>query len=833
MKPKAKLGKPSAGPSPKTDAALPALTSPFPEKTLERAIIVLLFLLPLVFYYRYLFGDRMLYGTDWVGAGGYMIREFMARYISGNHSLAWWMPAILSGQPTGAAFFADMFYPTLFLRLFLPVHVVWTWTFTLHLFLAGLGVYLLLKELKVALVPAGLAGVAYMFAGSLVTLTYAGHDGRLIGSALAPLALFFLHRGMARRQLVQFLLMGLVMGLQLLSGHIQKVYYTGLIVVSYFLFQLVSSLRREKSATLAVRLAVYFVLGLGFMAALSAVQYLPIYANMPYASRGAERGYAYATSWSMPIIETFDLLTPKFSGGLDSYWGANPFKLHSEYLGILPLLFALVAVLRRWQNSHVRFFTFSFIASLVMAWGGNTPLYYIPYYLFPGVSKFRGPAMVFFLAAISITVLAGFGVDYLLRELKSDQARKAGRTVLVAAVSIAGLFIVFGAFRGLLEQLLRATTVQTEQKLAALEANYPNIISGLLFAAILALTGFLLIHLLLSRRLRLLPFAALAAGVMVLDSGISFNLWNDAKGYIRGMPPPQTYFAADDVVNTLKSDPSLFRALPINFDRSDEGLLMYHDIHSTGGQMPNPLQSYQDFIGAGTSVMFQAGNLMLPNFMNLANVKYIIAPTLPEDLSRFDQRSRQYITQLKAYLSQPNFTLVHSGPRYSVFRNSGVLPRAFIALGYKVVKDKDEVIARLSTPGFDPATTVLLYETPETVPPVYRLSPMPSAAITSYDANRITLRTQSAQPAMLVLSENYHPDWQAEIDGQPAQVQRAYHTFRAVAVPSGEHEIVFRYNAHHYRTGGLLTAASLLVLVGVALATALGRRRAQQPADQP
>ncbi|MEO0078464.1 MAG: hypothetical protein ABIK86_05640, partial [candidate division WOR-3 bacterium] len=328
MKPKHKPGKPTQSLRPEAHGSgIPALGPSLSEKTLHQAIVVLFFLLPFVFYGKYLFGDRMLFGTDWIGAGGYMIREFMARYIKGHHSLAYWMPAILCGQPTGAAFFADLFYPTLFLRLVLPVHVVWTWTFTLHLSLAGLGVYLFLKELKVTTIPAARAGVAYMFAGSLVTLTYAGHDGRLIGSALAPLALFFLHRGMARRQLVQFLLMGLVMGLQLLSGHIQKVYYTGLAVVAWFLFMLISTLRAEKSTSLGVKLAVYFVLGLGFMTALSAIQYLPIYANMPYASRGAERGYDYATSWSMPIIETFDLLTPRFSGGLESYWGKNPFKL--------------------------------------------------------------------------------------------------------------------------------------------------------------------------------------------------------------------------------------------------------------------------------------------------------------------------------------------------------------------------------------------------------------------------------------------------------------------------------------------------------------------------
>jgi hypothetical protein len=804
---------------------IPAVACPLSEKTLERVIVVLLFLLPFVFYGKYLFGGRMLHGTDWIGAGGYMIREFMARYISGHHSLAYWMPHILSGQPTGAAFFADMFYPTLFLRLVLPVHVVWTWTFTLHLSLAGLGVYLFLKELKLGPVPAGLAGVAYMFSGSLVTLTYAGHDGRLIGSALAPFALLFLHRGMTRRQLVQFLLMGLFMGLQLLSGHIQKVYYTGLIVVAYFLFMLISTLRLERSALLGVRLGAYFAVGLGFMAALSAIQYLPIYANMPYASRGSERGYAYASSWSMPVIETFDLLTPRFSGGLDAYWGANPFKLHSEYLGILPLLFAAIAVFRRWRDRFVRFFTFSFLGSLLMAWGGNTPFYRIPFYLFPGVSKFRGPAMIFFLAALSLVVLAGFGIDHLLREFKQEDAGKTRRTALIAGAVPLGLFVLFGALKGPLTSLLRSATMQSEQKFAALEANYPNIVSGLLLAALLAAAGFVLAYLLLGRRIKLLHFAATAAIVMVLDSGISFNLWNEAKGYIRGMSVPREYFAADDAVTALKSDTSLFRVLPLNFERSDEGLLMYHGIQSTGGQMPNPLQSYQDFIGAGTSVMFQAGNLMLPNFMNLANVKYVIAPTLPEDVSRFDQRSQQYISQLKAYLSQPTFAPVHAGPRYSVYENTRALPRAFMAQGYEVVKDKDEVITRLSSPGFDPAAIALLYETPGSVPPIYQLGLAPHAIVTSHDANQIAVRTQSGQSAILVLSENWHPEWKAWVDGKPAPVLRAYHTFRAVAVPEGEHEVVFRYDNRHYRTGGLLTLASLLFLAGTAVITSLLRRR--------
>lgn len=316
---------------------------------------------------------------------------------------------------------------------------------------------------------------------------------------------------------------------------------------------------------------------------------------------------------------------------------------------------------------------------------------------------------------------------------------------------------------------------------------------------------------------------------MVLDAGLSFNLWNDTRGYIRGMPAPKENLAADGVVNVLRSDSSPFRILPVNYERSDEGLLMYYDIQSAGGQLPNSLQSYQGFIGAGSSVMFQAGNLMMPNLVNQANVKYVIGPALPDDVSHYDARTQQYIAQFRAFFNQPALELTHAGQRYSVYRNRDPLPRAFMALGYEVVKDKDEVVTRLSSPGFDPGAVALLYEAPSSTPPVYQPGVPPRATITSYDANRVIVRTQAAQSALLVLSENYHRDWKASLDGKPVPVLRAFHTSRAVEVPTGEHEVVVRYDAHRYRTGGLLTLASLVFLAGTVAITLVRRRRPVTP----
>ncbi len=726
----------------------PAAAGPaIPERQLHRIALVVMFLLPLFFYWRFLFGGQMLLGTDWLGAGGYQMRLFMAEYIKSHGNVALWMPAILSGQPTLAAFFGDLFYPTQLFRLFIPVHIVWAWTFYLHLFVAGLGTYLFLKQLKVSVLPAALGGIAYMFAGSLITLTYAGHDGRLIGCALMPMAMFFLHRGMDRRTLLNFMLCGLMVALQLLSGHVQKVYYTVLILFAYFLFMWIRTIRVERSASVAVKQAGYFALGMVFALALSAIQYLPIIGNMPYAARGSERGYEYATSWSMPIRETLDLISPSFSGILKDYHGSNPFKLHSEYMGLLPLIFAVWGIARAWRKPSTKFFLFSFVLTLLMAWGGNTPFYQLPYLLLPGVSKFRGPGMIFFLGSFSIAVMASIGFD--------------------RAMHWAGN-----------KKWYRPRT-------------------GLVLGAVLAV-------------------------VMTVDIGLSLKLWNDKEGYIRGVPPPEQYFGPDEAISFLKQDTLLYRVLPMNYERSDAGVLMGYGIQSAGGQMPNPLQSYQDFTGAGSSVMFQAGNLMQPNFLNLLNVKYVVSVALPDDDSRYDEQSRRVIRQLKGFFSQPQFQLAHRGQRFWIYLNLSALPRAFVASGYEFADSKEKVLARLAQTDFDPGRTALLYEEPE-----HKITGQLSASaaeILEYDANQIRLRVILTAPSLLVLSENWHPDWKAYVDGRPVPVLRAYHTLRAVSLDKGEHDVKFRYESGYYRTGTWVSLAAVALLLAV-VGVQIGRRR--------
>ena len=97
---------------------------------------------------------------------GYPYRQFGTEVLRATGDFAQWNPFILGGIPYAAAGGAgDVFYPTFILRLLLPVDVAITWSFLLHIFLAGLFTFCLVRALGFAFWPALFAGVAYMMSG--------------------------------------------------------------------------------------------------------------------------------------------------------------------------------------------------------------------------------------------------------------------------------------------------------------------------------------------------------------------------------------------------------------------------------------------------------------------------------------------------------------------------------------------------------------------------------------------------------------------------------------------------------------------------------------------
>jgi uncharacterized membrane protein YfhO len=77
------------------------------------------------------------------------------------------------------------------------------------------------------------------------------------------------------------------------------------------------------------------------------------------------------------------------------------------------------------------------------------------------------------------------------------------------------------------------------------------------------------------------------------------------------------------------------------------------------------------------------------------------------------------------------------------------------------------------------------------------------------------IETESAEPALLVLSETAYPGWRATVDGERVAWQTAYTALRALCVPAGEHVIEWHFVPLSFAWGGVLTLVGLGI-VGLA-----------------
>ena len=153
----------------------------------------------------------------------------------------------------------------------------------------------------------------------------------------------------------------------------------------------------------------------------------------------------------------------------------------------------------------------------------------------------------------------------------------------------------------------------------------------------------------------------------------------------------------------------------------------------------------------------------------------------------------------------------------AVFENERVLPRAWLVSEAKVLTDP-EMLNVIRTSRFsdgkvwDPRRTALVngpFDFASTLP-----DQTAEVQTTAREPNRVTLKTKSSQPAILVLSENHYPGWRAYVDGQLVTNLRVDFNLRGVVLPAGEHTVGFIYRPKSVLIGAVI---SLLTLIGLVI----------------
>jgi hypothetical protein len=738
---------------------------------------------------------------------GVPFRWFGAEQWRTTGSVPLWNPFMFGGLPFVGAMHGDIFYPTAWLRLVLPIDTAMNLGFAVHYVLAGFFAYLFLRSLRLGWTGALTGGLAYQLSGVMASLVRPGHDGKLFVSALMPLVLLGLVMAVRQRRQEGYAVLALAVGLGLLSPHIQLMQYT-LILAGFFALYL-AFWAEDRPETPRAR---YTALGLALVAVvlgfgMGMIQLWPFIHYLPFAARYAgAMGWEYATSYAMPWPHVMDWLVSDFTGSAATYWGENPLKLHTEYLGAATLVLASVGVADKSRRRLLWFLGGAFLLFLLVALGAHTPFYRLWYAIVPGVKSTRAPGMAFFIPSFVVAACAGIGVERLLRG--------EGKKALIGWLAGAGALFLLAAAGGL-TALAESWAGPERSNIAAQTASTITLsgIKSAVFAAAAAGLGFAV----LAGKVRRLPAAL---WLVVLVGG---DLYITARQFWQFSPRAAQLYQDDAVTLRLRQTPYPYRAL-------DPGIyptayLMAKRVPTVLGHHGNELHTYDGLLGGKNlwANLFPAGSVTLQDFASprypvlwdLLAIRFVILPQESLPLTGWHQRTSR--------------ATVPGGQTAVLYERDSVPPYARVVTGAAKLPE-ERLLPTLLDPRLDVSRVVLLPDNAPVQPA--RLDSMPArsasrATVTHWEPGRMTVGLDPApeRDGYLLVSENWYPDWRAQVDGRDALVLRGDYTFLTVPVPAGSREVVLTTRSSAYRRGELVSFASLAaILFWLALPLALRRR---------
>ncbi|MCC5877530.1 MAG: hypothetical protein JJU11_15020 [Candidatus Sumerlaeia bacterium] len=358
-------------------------------------------------------------------------------------SIPLWMPELHGGLPTIGAFLWTPLAPAAWGFPFLVYPDAQRLGWLISIWLAGIGGWLLARAMGIRPMGALFAGMAWMLCGHVVTLMHAGHFQKVMALGWYPWmvagGVMALQTGSNARRLTGIALGALGLGMMLLSGHPQ-IAYTGIATVGFL--ALGYTLGRRKARLDWKRwvpsLALLGALGIG----LGGAQFLPGVEMSGWSNRAEGVDWEEAIATSYPPGELAEFVVPRVKGSSvfgDEYtgeWGDE--RIVSDYIGMTVVILAFIGLVRSRGKRFVVLLPWLvvIIASLVVGMGSYTPVYRVLFDFFPGFDSFRSPGTFMCAASLGLAVLAGAGLDNLVR-----LTRESGKP-FVGPMVFAGLFLV-------------------------------------------------------------------------------------------------------------------------------------------------------------------------------------------------------------------------------------------------------------------------------------------------------------------------------------------------------------------------------------------------------
>lgn len=790
------------------------------HKNLWALLPVLLFIvLSFVYFSPDVIDGKILFQHD--TQQGLAIGHEAKTYAEETGEMPRWTGSVFSGMPTFQI--APTYSSNEPLKWLQNVYNLWLVSPVSLVFIMMLGFYILLLTLNVRWYLAAFGAVAYAFSSYFFIIIAAGHIWKFITLAYIPPTIAGVILAYRGKYILGGALAALFGALQIMSNHVQMSYYFLFVICAVVIAYGVEHYRTH---TLPAFFKATGVLCIAAMLAVGA-NASNLYHTYKYSKESMRGGHTelsspddnqkpvgngldkeYITQWSYGKMETLTLLIPDSKGGasgplseseravaaadsqirpylsqVDRYWGDQPFTSGPVYVGaLICFLFVLGCFIVRtplkWALLVVTLLT------IMLSWGKNMMWltdWFIDY--FPMYNRFRTVSSILVVAEFCMPLLAVLALKKIFDDPSILKREKV--SFYASAGIVGGIALLAALVPGLFDTFLKDYELE-----AAGQPGYGELFAGIaearkaIFTAdawrsffVVAL-GFVALWFLREKKLSptvvMITLAVILVGDMYPVNKRYLNSDNFVTPARKTNPFPMTdtdkYILQDKDMNYRVLNAAAGENLSASFNEPRTSY--YHK--SVGGYHAAKLRRYQDLIER----QLVNGN---PAVLNMLNTRYIIQPL--------------------------------DGGRETVVRNPGALGNAWFVSEVKWVDNADEEMAAITD--FDPAFTAVAdrkfaREIGDKV-----VAPVAGDTIyeTAYKPDELTYRYRSQNGGLAVFSEIYFPwGWHVTVDGQPVEMGRVNYVLRAVNLPAGEHEVIFRFDPKSVHTTETIAYISLILI---------------------
>jgi hypothetical protein len=540
-----------------------------------------------------------------------------------------------------------------------------------------------------------------------------------------------------------------------------------------------------------------------------------------------------------------------------SYWGkvgqqpgfeqaGQGFARHSgsgEYAGLLVLLVAFWVVVQSFRRKHnpltpvlqrfVWFWAGAAVICLLLSFGRHAPLYHL-FYSLPYVNAIRNPIKFMHLFHLCLLILFAVGLNEIFSAVAnsaeqskisiSDRVKKWWARLpgydsmiflsygLLFLVSVVGWMGYVASRESLVSYLQRVGFPEAQQAQQMASFSSGEVFAFLCFLLISIIVLILVVSGFFSGR-RMHVGTVLIGLVLAVDLSRANVPWIIYYDY-------QSKYSSNPVIDVLRAKPYENRVSGMALNSVGGGgqlqqtfatlyyqewlqhLFPFYNVQTVDyAQMPRMSEDY-----AALKNTFSSMSTMV-RYWQLTNTRYLLGLTgfvdaLNAQLDPVERRFKvaaAFDLAPKPGIEQPTkleelTVVLKTNGAMSLIEFTGALPRAGIFSNWRVVTNQAETLKLLSDPGFDLAKTVLLESDPgiSSAEGVKDRIVAPAEYV-SYSPKEFKLRARVEVPSVLVVLDKFSPGWSVTVNGQKGKIIRANTIVRGVPLPTGIHEVVFRF----------------------------------------